>query len=238
MAFDAELDAFRAYARDFPANVTLLLDTYDTVAAAHKVVDLVRELGPAAEGVRAVRLDSGDIGALSREVRTILDAGGCEQVRIFVSGDLDEYRIAGLIAAGAPVDAFGVGTQLGTSGDAPSVSGVYKLVEYGGAARAKLSPGKETLPGRKQVYRFEAGGRYDYDLIALADEPVASGRPLLRQVMRSGRATLPAESLNAIRERCLATLGALPERLRALEAADVPYAVKLSAALEAVAAGL
>jgi nicotinate phosphoribosyltransferase len=235
MAFDDELAAFRAYAQDFPSSTTLLLDTYDTLSAARKVVGLIKALGPAGAGINAVRLDSGDIDLLAREVRSILDAGGCERVQIFASGDLDEYRIAALVRAGAPVDAFGVGTQLGTSGDAPSLSGVYKLVEYGGTMRLKLSPDKETLPGRKQVYRFEAAGAYEHDLLALADEPQAGGRPLLDKVMTAGRRTEPPASIEALRERCVATLAALPERLRGIETADRPYMVERSEGLSRAA---
>jgi nicotinate phosphoribosyltransferase len=237
MAFDDEMAAFRAYADDFPTNVTLLLDTYDTVAAAHKVVELVRERRAAGLdirpgwGVQAVRLDSGDLDDLARQVRAILDAGGCGDVRIFASGDLDEYRIAELVAAGAPIDAFGVGTQLGTSGDAPAVSGVYKLVEYAGTGRVKLSPGKETLPGRKQVYRFERDGRYDHDVLAFHDEGVSGGRPLLRQVMKAGKRLAAAATLAGLQARCRRTLAALPERLRSLEEAGEPYPVDRSAAL-------
>jgi nicotinate phosphoribosyltransferase len=153
MAHDDERDAFRSYARAFPDGAVLLLDTYDTVQGARHAVEVAHEL--AGDGIRiaAVRLDSGDLGVLARQVRGVLDDGGLGDVRIVASGDLDEHRIAQLVGDGAPVDAFGVGTQLGTSADAPALGGVYKLVEDEGGPRLKLSPGKATLPGRKQVWR-------------------------------------------------------------------------------------
>ncbi len=155
-AHDDEVAAFRDFARIHPNGVTLLLDTYDTVRAAHAVVALRREGVP----VGAVRLDSGDLAALSREVRQILDAGGCREVQIVASGNLDELEIARLLAAGAPIDVFGVGTKLDVSADAPYLDCVYKIQEYDGRPRRKRSAGKATWPGRKQVYReYDATGR-------------------------------------------------------------------------------
>lgn len=172
MRFAREIDAFRAYARDFPDATVLLLDTYDTLRAADLAVTVGRELAAAGHALRAVRLDSGDLAALSRGVRARLDAGGLAAVRIMASGDLDEQRIAALLAGGAPIDLFGVGTALGTSEDAPALGGVYKLVAEAGAPRIKLSPGKVTLPGPKQVWRVhDAAGRLHYDLLARRDEP-------------------------------------------------------------------
>src|SRR5262249_37435207 len=154
----------------------------------------------AASGLRppVVRLDSGDVAALSREVRGILDHAGLSTTKIFATGDLDEYRIAELTAAGAPVDGFGIGTSLTTVNDAPAMSTVYKLVELDRSGEAvgvvKLSPGKETLPGPKQVWRTSQGGHFVRDVIAAADEaPVAGAEPLLREAMRAGRATQDLE---------------------------------------------
>jgi nicotinate phosphoribosyltransferase len=156
-------------------------------------------------------------------------------VQIFASGDLDEYRIAALTAADAPIDAFGVGTQLGTSGDAPHVSVVYKLVEDASGPKVKLSTDKVTLPGRKQVFRVT--GEVDdlrADVLALADETIAGARPLLRPVMRGGKRLEAAEPLSTLRDRCRVWVAALPERLRALEPDPPPYEVNTSPGLDAL----
>ncbi len=152
-AFPHEIDAFRAFARTFPAGPTLLIDTYDTIAAAHKAVVVARELAARGQRLAGVRLDSGDIPALAREVRRIFDAAGLSDVRIFVSGGLDEEIIEDYLDAGAPIDAFGVGTRMNVSADAPYLDMAYKLVQYGGRNVAKLSPGKATWPDAKQVWR-------------------------------------------------------------------------------------
>jgi nicotinate phosphoribosyltransferase len=235
MAFADERDAFRAYARRFPFNAVLLLDTYDTVRGAQHAVEVAAELAGDGITIAAVRLDSGDLGALAREVRGILDDAGCAGVRIFASGDLDEYRIADLLAAGAPIDAFGVGTQLGTSGDAPWLGVVYKLVEDADGPKIKLAPGKVTQPGRKQVYRGEAS-----DVIAARDEDVgaAAGRPLLECVMAGGQRTAAPEPVAGVRERCRAAVGALPAALRALEPDGPRWPVRTSAGLDALSAEL
>ncbi len=233
MSFEHEIDAFRTFARHFPSRSILLIDTYDTIEGAHRAVQAANEL--AAEGVKiqGVRLDSGDLFELAVAVRGILDAGGCTDTRIFASGDLDEHRISEMLSRGAPIDAFGVGTQLGTSADAPALGGVYKLVEDTQGSKVKLSPAKLTWPGRKQVYRFSRAGRYERDVIALESEQVAGGRPLLRQVMVDGERTLPADDLSAIRARCRETLAALPDELRMLAGGAGPYAVEWSTGLHA-----
>jgi nicotinate phosphoribosyltransferase len=232
MAFDREQDAFRAFARDYGSGATLLIDTYDTLEGARRAVGVARQLQ--AEGVRigAVRLDSGDLATLAGGVRRILDQAGFAEIRIVASGDLDEHRIAELLACGAPIDAFGVGTQLGTSADAPALGGVYKLVEDAHGLRVKLAAGKETVPGRKQVYRFLEGGRYARDVIALHDEPIAAGVPLLGKVMAAGRRLADAEPLSAAAARCAATLAHLPAEIRLLAPGGAPYPVSRSPALE------
>ncbi|HEY3139558.1 MAG TPA: nicotinate phosphoribosyltransferase [Acidimicrobiales bacterium] len=214
MAFDDERDAFRAYARTFPQGAVLLLDTYDTVAGAHHAVEVIQELAPEGIRVAGMRLDSGDLLALSLAVRRILDDAGLQAVRIVASGDLDEHRIAELLAGGAAIDSFGVGTQLGTSGDAPSLGAVYKLVEDADGPKMKLAQGKVTLPGRKQVWRGGAG-----DLVGLHDEtPPSEHRPLLVPVMAEGR-RLPAgsETVDIARARCGEALGNLTPALRRLD---------------------
>jgi nicotinate phosphoribosyltransferase len=229
MSFDHEADAFRAYARTFPNAAVLLIDTYDTVRGAERAVEVAQEL--AAEGIRiaAVRLDSGDLFDLSQRARAVLDAGGLTDVRILASGDLDEHRIAALLAAGAPIDAFGVGTQLGTSGDAPALGAIYKLVEDSEGPKMKLATGKVTLPGRKQVWR-----RADHDLVGLHDEG-CEGRPLLRRVMAGGRAAGRLDSLADVRGRCTAALAGLPPAVRSLAPAEGPaWPVETSPGLRAL----
>ncbi len=233
-AHDDEYEAFKAFARLYPETI-LLVDTYDTLAAIDKVVRLSREVGSGFR-VSGVRLDSGDLAALAREARQRLDAAGLDGVRIFASGGLDEATIAGLVAAGAPIDGFGVGTDMGVSRDAPAVDIAYKLVEYAGRPRLKTSPGKASLPGPKQVYRIESGGMADHDVLAGRDEPIP-GRPLLRAVMRGGHRLLAGRvTLDDARAHAREELGRLPARIRALAPADPPYVVELSAALASGAA--
>lgn len=231
MSFEDERDAFRAYARSFPQHAVLLIDTYDTVEGARHAAEVARELAAEGVGVSAVRLDSGDLGPLADQVRAVLDEAGLPDVGILASGDLDEHRIADLLAAGAPIDSFGVGTQLGTSGDAPSLGAVYKLVDDALGPRMKLAEGKVTLPGRKQVWRFG-----DRDVLGLHDEHVAGGRALLVRAMADGRRVEPPEPLAATRERCLAALAGLPPQLRSLAPAGEPvWPVDISAGLGALA---
>jgi nicotinate phosphoribosyltransferase len=226
MTFDDEVAAFEHYVPVFPQTATLLIDTYDTIAAAHKVV---------AAGLRpvAVRLDSGNLEHLSRAVRGVLDAGGLQATRIFASGDLDEWRIAELVAAGAPVDAFGVGTRLATSFDQPAIGGVYKLVElvvdHDVHGKIKTSTGKATFPGRKQVWRrSDPRGVYVEDVVRLADEPEPAGaEPLLRLVLKGGQPLAVLPTLPDVRTRCLQLVARLPHSLRALDAAAA-YPVRIS----------
>jgi nicotinate phosphoribosyltransferase len=231
-----EAEAFLRFARCHPDNAVLLIDTYDTLSGARKVVELAPRL--AAEGihVRGVRIDSGDLGALSRQVRAILDAGGCGELDIFLSGSLDEYCLQELIAADTPADGFGIGTHLDVSQDAPSLDCVYKLQEYAGTARRKRSSGKATWPGRKQVFRHQdSQGRLDGDVLGLVDES-APGEPLLAPVMRGGRRLSPGPALEDSRERCARELAALPDSLRNLQPAAARYPVRISGALRELAA--
>jgi len=231
-AFPSELEAFTEFSRSFSESAVYLLDTYDTVAAARSLV--ASGLQP-----RMVRLDSGDVDALSREVRRILDQGGLRSTKIFVTGDLDEHRIAALVDAGAPVDGFGVGTALSTVSDAPALSAVYKLVEIHGARDheatgvVKLSPGKETWPGRKEVWRFMRSGRAVGDLIAAADEPAPDGAvALLKPAMRAGRRLIPSMPLPEVCADCRRSIDTLPEELRGLDARNDIYPVRMSDRLE------
>lgn len=226
-----EYAAFKAFTRRYPETV-LLVDTYDTLEGVRKVIRLARELGEAFQ-VRAVRLDSGDLLALSCETRALLDEAGLEQMEIFASGGLDETSIGRLMKEGAPIDGFGVGTRMGVSHDAPSLDIAYKLCAYAGQGRIKLSSGKPILPGAKQVFRQYAGDTAVRDRIAAMGES-HPGEPLLQTVMQNGR-RLPDShlSLEAIRRTCQSRVGALPPRLRALEPADPPFPVEVSRDLQA-----
>jgi len=235
-AHDDEMAAFENFARARPNNVTLLIDTYDTETAARKVVALAPRLKAAGITIRAVRLDSGDLVALSKSVRRILDAGGCSDITIFASGGLDEDTIAAMLRAGAPIDGFGVGTSLTTSSDVPALDCAYKLQEYAGLPRRKRSTGKVTWPGRKQVWRrFGPDGRPAGDVLGVEGES-QEGEPLLRLVMRNGRRVAPALPLTDVRKYAAGELGRLPDSLRSLAAGAAPYPVQVSDMLKQLAA--
>lgn len=228
MAHDSEVEAFRKFGQLFPDS-TLLIDTYDTAQGARNAI-------ASGASFRAVRLDSGDLLALSQEVRRILDDAGKRDVQIVVSGDLNEYKVRDLLAAGAPIDVFGVGTELVTSRDEPTLSTVYKLVEQrtakGIVGRAKRSTGKATYPFAKQVFRsFGSDGRMAGDLLA-RDGEVRSGEPLLTPVMIKGELTKPLPTLSEIRTRCGDEVRRLPDALRKLEPQE-PYVVEADKSVQA-----
>jgi nicotinate phosphoribosyltransferase len=236
-AYDREEDAFERFAAAQPGNVTLLIDTYDTEAAAHKVVNLAPRLRERGVAIRGVRIDSGDLAEHARRVRRILDEGGLTHVTILGSGDLDEHRIRDLLAGGAPFDGFGVGTRLDASTDAPTLDMVYKLQEYAGQPRRKRSEGKATWPGRKQVYRrVAADGIFVGDCLGLEQYP-QPGEPMLIPVMEQGRRLQAPEPLDAIRDRVRAQLAALPAALHANETAS-PYPVDIAPELRELTAQL
>lgn len=231
MSFEDEMSAFEAYQRTFPDATTLLIDTLDTLEGAH----LAASMHPPPQGVR---IDSGDLGALALEVRSILDQAGCEDTYIVVSSDLNEWKIQELIAQKAPIDWFGVGTELSTVKDAPSLSGVYKLVEQqrtDGSWRGvvKNSPSKPSFPGKKQIFRvFDVDGIAQYDVVGLADEePPVGAVALLECVMQDGKRCTDSPSLDAIRTYCRASLQTLPASLKALET-KTSFSVQFSPALE------
>ena len=230
-----EAAAFEHFARAQPDNAILLIDTYDTERAAHRVVALAPVLAARGIAIKGVRLDSGDLGEHARRVRAILDAGGLRGLTIFASGNLDEYELAGLRAQGAPIDGFGIGTRMNTSADAPYLDCAYKLQEYDGRPRRKRSEGKATWPGRKQVFRrYGSDGRFAEDVLALADEP-EFGEPLLVPAMRGGEALQPRLSLAEARDHARTQLAGLPERLRSLEPASA-YPVNVTQGLRELAA--
>ncbi len=233
MSFPTEREAFQAYARTFPDKPTLLIDTYDTLRGARNAVAVGRELARAGGQLGGVRLDSGNLGALAKKVRKLLDAGGLAQARIVASGDLNEYKIAALVRAGAPIDVYGVGTDLISARPVAVIPGIYKLVADGGGGRMKFSPDKHSLPGPKQVFRQTgADGRYSGDVIALAGEP-APGFPLLTPAVRHGRRIRPLPPLSAMRAHALAEVARLPDALREIPVRD-RYPVALSPGLEAL----
>lgn len=240
-AHDSEQAAFRDFVRSRREPTTLLVDTYDTGRALERVIGLIDDLeaqGAAAGGVRAVRIDSGDLAAQARSARALFDARGLRSMQIVLSGGIDELVIEELLAGGVPVDAFGVGTALDVSADAPALDMAYKLQEYAGRPRRKSSPGKATWPGVKQVYRERAAsGEYLHDRIVRLAERVP-GEPLLGEVMRDGRRVTSLPSLGGIRDHCRAQLRSLPPPLRELGAGSAAYPVAISDALRALAGSL
>lgn len=229
-----ETMAFEHFAQAQPGNVILLIDTYDTEAAACKVVALAPSLKAKGIAVNGVRLDSGNLADHARKVRRILDEGGLSHAQILASGNLDEYRLNDLIQTRAPIDSFAVGTALTTSADAPSLDCAYKLQEYAGRPCRKRSEGKATWPGRKQVYRrYGRDGVCEHDLVTTLDDK-AEGTPLLEPVMRAGRRLAPSPALLDIRRLVATQLRQLPASLRTLEGAPA-YEVRISPALQDLA---
>lgn len=228
MAFPDEEESFRALQRLLGDSTVLLIDTYDTIEGAR----LAARLG---KPIWGVRLDSGDLVALSKEVRRILDRAGLHEAKIFATNDLNEHRVAALLHAGAPIDGFGIGTQLATSADAPTLSAVYKLVELKRRDAlyytAKFSDEKSTLPGAKQIYRYP--GR---DVVALYSECNSDfqGEPLVRPIVIGGELIEPSPSTAALRSYAMSRIAALPKALHSIEEA-ASYEVEISPRLFALA---
>ncbi|HEX9071576.1 MAG TPA: nicotinate phosphoribosyltransferase [Pseudolabrys sp.] len=232
---DDEMIAFETFARARPDGVVLLIDTYNTEAGARKVVELAPRLKADGIAIRGVRIDSGDLTAMAKKVRGILDAGGLRDVLILVSGGINEDVLQSMMAARAPIDGFGIGVNLDASIDAPSLDCAYKLQEYAGKPRRKLSEGKVTWPGRKQVWRsYGTDGAMRGDILSLEND-TQRGEPLLAPVMRAGKRIEPAPSLAQIRERAARELDRLPEPLRRLEP-GINYPVQISEKLSVLAA--
>lgn len=230
-----EATAFEHFAHSNPDNVVLLIDTYDTEAAAGKVVTLAPKLAAAHIPIKGVRLDSGDLAAHAHNVRQILDQGGLTSTTIFASGNLDEYRLQTLLSAKAPIDGFGIGTALDISIDAPAFDCAYKLQEYAGKPRRKRSEGKATWPGKKQVYRYYTPqGEINHDIVALEENDLFEGQSLLKPFMLAGRRIHPAISLHEIRQQTLTNYTHLTEAMTKLDAAP-PYSVTISTALQDLA---
>jgi nicotinate phosphoribosyltransferase len=232
MSYPKEIDAFRAFSKTFPNKTTLLIDTYDDLAGTEKAATVAKELEAKGFRLGGVRLDSGDLAETSKKVRKILNAAGLGYVKIFASGDLEEFKIAQLLEDCAPIDAFGVGTKMGTSADRPYLDGIYKLCETQAADGnftpiMKLSKDKITFPGRKQVYRFSSReGGFRKDVIALSDEQM-DGEPLLVKVMEKGKLVYKLPRLSEIQANAKDNLSKLPAQYKALTNAPA-YPVELS----------
>ncbi len=208
--FEDESKAFESFARARPDNLVLLIDTYDTEAAAHKVVELAPRLDAHGIKISGVRIDSGDLVALSKSVRKILDDGGCKETIVFASGGIDETTLMAFAKVAAPVDGIGIGTSLATSSDAPALDCAYKLQEYAGLPRRKRSAGKATWPGRKQVWRrYRADGRMRSDILSTHDDE-QGGEPLIQLVMQQGRRVRAPLTLDDIRAHARRQLDRLP----------------------------
>jgi len=234
-AHDEEIVAFDRFARARPEDVVFLIDTYDTEAAARKVVALAPQLKAAGISIRGVRLDSGDVIALSRSVRRILDEGGLAEVTIFASGGLNEDHLTAMARANAPIDGFGIGTSLTTSSDAAALDCAYKLQEYAGLPRRKVAAGKATWPGRKQVWRHYGGDRRMAGDVLSVEDDDQNGEPLIHPVMQAGKRLLPSPTLGEIRAHAAHELQRLPTPLRELES-GATYPVEVGEALGDLAA--
>jgi nicotinate phosphoribosyltransferase len=232
LSFPHEIEAFRIFAQNFPGSTTLLIDTYDSTAGAHHAVTVAQEMAARGEHLEFVRLDSGDMAAISQEVRQILDDHGLDRVRILASGGFDEHKIARVLARRAKIDAFAVGTKMGVSADAPYFNIAYKLVRYGDQPVMKLSTGKVTLVDQKQVFRFfDPQGNMQHDIIALRGEAVPEGSPRLAPVLAAGHLTQPLPTLQESRDYFKAQFARLPETYKTLQA-PARYPVTLSPGLE------
>ncbi|HEX2226958.1 MAG TPA: nicotinate phosphoribosyltransferase [Candidatus Binatia bacterium] len=232
--FGSEIEAFRAYARAFPKSATLLIDTFDTAQGARLAAQVAKEMAGRGEQLRGVRIDSGDLASLAREVRLILDEAGLKDVRIIGSGGLDEYDLARFSAAHVPFDSYGVGTKVGVSADAPWADTAYKLVEYDTRPVLKLSTGKESWPGKKQVFRLKDDeGFMTEDVITLRNEQISGAKPLLEPVLQSGRTVARLPTLEETKTLCRENLHQLPEKYRKIMG-PAHYPVRFSSALRAL----
>jgi len=232
MGYDDELQSFRDYASTFPKNAVLLIDTYDTIEGAKKAVQVAKEMEAKGEHLLGVRLDSGELEGLAEQVRSILDEAGLGYVKIVLSSDLNEYKIDKYTKDHAPVDFYGVGTELITAKPVAALSGVYKLVEDDLGPRIKLSESKRTYPGRKQVYRISEDGQYQYDVLELEDQS-HEGTPLLSQVVKDGEIIRDKRSLEEIREYCLDCVSRLPDDVKIVHVKD-PFGLKIGAGLQSL----
>lgn len=234
-SFAKEIDAFRAFAQTFPENTLLLVDTYDTLSGTTKATKIGKEMAKKGKKLKGVRLDSGDIAHLSREVRKILKKSGLDEVTIFASGGFDEYKIQKVFAQGGDIDSFGVGTKMGVSTDAPYLDMAYKMVKYGGRSVLKLSPGKATSPSDKQIFRYTTPtGKLNKDIIGLRDDRLKGGEPLLKKVMDNGEMIFQSPSLPQIQERFQEEFLKLDDRYKDIKEGGEVFPVSLSPRLRSL----
>jgi nicotinate phosphoribosyltransferase len=234
-SFEDEIDAFRAFARTFPENTVLLVDTYDTLSGTRLAAKVGKEMARQGKELKGVRLDSGDIARLSQEARDVLRQEGFEKAIIFASGAFDEYKIKRVLNQGGDVDSFGVGTKMGVSADAPYFDMAYKMVEHSGRPVLKLSPGKITLASAKQVFRFIASnGKLERDVIGLRDDNLKEGEPLLKEVMAGGEKKAGLPSLSQIQNCFLDEFSCLDEKYKFIDKEGKEYAVGLSSRLKSL----
>lgn len=232
-SFDEEIEAFRAFVETSPENSVLLVDTYDTISGTKKAAEVGKEMAVRGERLKGVRLDSGDMAQLSRAVRKILVEAGLNNTQIFASGAFDEYKITKVLDEGADIDAFGVGTKMGVSADAPYLDIVYKLVQYAGRPILKLSSDKESLAFEKQVFRFRSDdGRLEKDLIGLRDDVIPESDPLLTKVMDKGKIISSSPSLTQIRNTFSEEFSNLTTSYKSIEGVTEKYPVSLSPELK------
>lgn len=223
LTFGSELEAFRAYAKEFPASATLLVDTYNTIEGIKNAITVGKEMKEQGQNLNAIRIDSGDLAKLSLQARHMLDDAGLYDIRIIVSGGLDEFSIHNLTSQKTDIDAFGVGTRFGTSADAPYIDSLYKLVELNSQPIFKRSEGKTTIPWAKQVYRRYTENQMAEDMISRADSPPPSEKdwqPLLQKAMANGKITQTTQQINSARTRVAQQIDALPERYQRLQNPD------------------
>jgi nicotinate phosphoribosyltransferase len=231
-AFTGDLAAFSAYSKTFPDNSIFLIDTYDTIDGAKHAVTIAKQMKENGHSLIGVRLDSGDMADLSQKVRKIFDDAGLFDVKIFASSGFDEFKIAKVIDQGAKIDAFGVGTKVGVSADAPYLDVVYKMVHFKDRNVRKLSPGKITLAGKKQVFRkSDPNGRYLEDIMGLRDDIIDQGKPLLKKVMENGEILRPHPPLQTIQDRFKNNFALLDDRYKSILEHN-PYPVNLSNSLQ------
>jgi nicotinate phosphoribosyltransferase len=232
-SFEEEIDAFRAFVQSFPENAVLLLDTYDTLEGAKIAAEVGREMVKEGKELKGVRLDSGNFVHLSKKVREVLRKAGLEKTTIFASGGFDEYKIHKILSQAADIDSFGVGTKMGVSSDAPFLDMAYKMVQYDNRPVLKLSPGKSTLAGEKQIFRFLGSeGKLKKDVIGLRGDDVKGAEPLLEKVMERGKVIVRMPLLSQIQKRFFDEFSRLEEKYKSFEREEKKFPVSLSPRLD------
>jgi nicotinate phosphoribosyltransferase len=232
-SFEDEKEAFRAFSQTFPENSILLVDTYNSVSGTIKAAQVGEEMAEHGEQLKGIRLDSGNMTKLSQKARHILDEHGLKDAMIFASGGFDEHKIQKVLSQEAKIDSFGVGTKMGVSADAPYLDMAYKIVKYNGEPVIKLSTGKVSLTSDKQVFRFSSDdGFYDHDVIALRDEQLNGGSPLLVPVVSEGQIIYEPPSLSEMKARFKESFSHLEDKYKSIHKDKPLYPVKISKKLQ------